>query len=236
MRHGDPAQPRQRIRVSRQHPRPATLRKRIMPVLEDLPLEEKVRRGNVLLKTRPRDLEETLLQLINDDDQVIAAAAIELVRQTRSCGRSATTSSTCSRTATRTTGTSSRPPRGRWRSGGCRRERRRELWLEPLPASEIAGRLRDAAALRLGQRRRAVPHRDTRPGRYATSRARVLVQEGVGPRDHPRAARRPRHGDAAGRGAARRSTRRRRSASSRRCRGADAARRFGPIETPSRSH
>ena len=35
------------------------LRKRIMPVLEDLPLEEKVRRGNVLLKSRPRDVEET---------------------------------------------------------------------------------------------------------------------------------------------------------------------------------
>ena len=28
------------------------LRKRIMPMLEDLPIEEKVRRGNVLLKTR----------------------------------------------------------------------------------------------------------------------------------------------------------------------------------------
>ena len=39
------------------------LRKRIMPVLEDLPPEERVRRGNVLLKTRPRDVEETLLQL-----------------------------------------------------------------------------------------------------------------------------------------------------------------------------
>jgi len=57
------------------------LRKRIMPVIEDLPRDEKVRRGNVLLKTRPRDLEETLLQLINDEDQVIAATAIELVRE-----------------------------------------------------------------------------------------------------------------------------------------------------------
>ena len=57
------------------------LRKRIMPIIEDLPHDEKVRRGNVLLKTRPRDLEETLLQLINDDDQVVAATAIELVRE-----------------------------------------------------------------------------------------------------------------------------------------------------------
>ena len=55
------------------------LRHRLVPILENLPLEEKVRRGNVLLKTRPRDVEETLLELINDDDQVVAAAAIALV-------------------------------------------------------------------------------------------------------------------------------------------------------------
>ena len=55
------------------------LRHRLVPVLEDLPREEKVRRGNVFLKTRSRDVEETLLELINDDDQVVAAAAIDLV-------------------------------------------------------------------------------------------------------------------------------------------------------------
>ena len=44
------------------------LRHRLVPILENLPLEEKVRRGNVLLKTRPRDVEETLLELINDDE------------------------------------------------------------------------------------------------------------------------------------------------------------------------
>ena len=41
------------------------LRKRIMPLLEDLPREEKVRRGNVLIKSRPRDQEESLLQLMS---------------------------------------------------------------------------------------------------------------------------------------------------------------------------
>ena len=56
------------------------LRKQVLPVLEDMPREERVRRGNVLLKTRPRDVEETLLQLINDDDPVTAAAAIDVVR------------------------------------------------------------------------------------------------------------------------------------------------------------
>ncbi len=58
----------------------APLRKQVLPVLEDMPREERVRRGNVILKTRPRDVEETLLQLINDDDPVTAAAAIDVVR------------------------------------------------------------------------------------------------------------------------------------------------------------
>jgi ATP:ADP antiporter, AAA family len=56
------------------------LRKRTMPVVEDLPVEEKVRRGNTLMKSRPRDVEDTLLHLINDDDEIIAAAAILMVR------------------------------------------------------------------------------------------------------------------------------------------------------------
>jgi CRP-like cAMP-binding protein len=57
------------------------IRKMVMPIVEDLPEEERVRRANVLLRTRPRDVEETLLNLINDDDQVISAAAIDMVRQ-----------------------------------------------------------------------------------------------------------------------------------------------------------
>jgi HEAT repeat protein/CRP-like cAMP-binding protein len=59
------------------------LRSRIMPVLEDLPVDEKVRRGNLLTKTRPRTIEDALLQLITDGDQIIAAAALDLVRQER---------------------------------------------------------------------------------------------------------------------------------------------------------
>ena len=57
------------------------VRKRLLPILEDLPLEEKIRRGNVMLRTRPRGVEETLLELINDDDEVISAVAIDVVRQ-----------------------------------------------------------------------------------------------------------------------------------------------------------
>jgi AAA family ATP:ADP antiporter len=59
------------------------LRKRLMPVVEDLPLDEKVRRAHALLRTRPRAVEETLLELINDDDQVVSAAAIEMVWRAR---------------------------------------------------------------------------------------------------------------------------------------------------------
>ena len=118
------------------------LRKRIMPVLEDLPLDEKVRRGNVLLKTRPRDTEETLLQLINDDDQVIAASAIDLARQDKVWALADDIEHVLAH----------RDPRdwyvfeaASWALAERRMptERRRELWLEPLPAAELASRLRE---------------------------------------------------------------------------------------------
>ena len=57
------------------------LRTRLMPLLEEMPLDDKVRRANLVLKTRPRNVEETLLHLINDDDKVVAAAAVDLNRE-----------------------------------------------------------------------------------------------------------------------------------------------------------
>src|SRR5688572_25997407 len=59
------------------------VRKRVMPILDDSPLTEKVRYANAVLKSRPRDLEDTLAQLVHEDDQVIAAAAIHFVGQRR---------------------------------------------------------------------------------------------------------------------------------------------------------
>jgi AAA family ATP:ADP antiporter len=56
------------------------LRKRLLPMLDDIPVDEKVRQGNVMLKTRRRDIEDTLLHLIHDDDPVVAASAIAYVR------------------------------------------------------------------------------------------------------------------------------------------------------------
>ena len=117
------------------------LRSRLMPVLEEMPLDEKVRRGNVLLKTRPRDVEETMLQLINDDDQVVAAAAIDLIREKELWSLTDDVEFVLAH----------RDPTdwyvfeaASWTLASRRltADRRRELWLEPLPAAALVGRLR----------------------------------------------------------------------------------------------
>ena len=62
------------------------MRKRVIPVLDDVPLEEKVRRGNLLLKSRVRDVEDSLAQLVHDADQIVAATAIHFVESRRCLG------------------------------------------------------------------------------------------------------------------------------------------------------
>ena len=52
------------------------VRKRVLPILEDTPITEKARYANLVLKSRPRDIEDTLAQLIHDDDPVVVAAAV----------------------------------------------------------------------------------------------------------------------------------------------------------------
>jgi ATP:ADP antiporter, AAA family len=117
------------------------LRKRIMPLLEDLPVQEKVRRGNVLLKSRPRDVEETLLHLINDDDQVVAAVAIDTVRHHKIWSLADDLEHVLEYRDVRDWYVFEAAS---WALAERRmpEERRRELWLEPLPAAEMAGRLR----------------------------------------------------------------------------------------------
>ena len=119
----------------------SALRKSVMPVLEDMPLEEKVRRGNVINRTRGRDVEETLLQLINDDDQVIAALAIDEVRQQRLWALSGDIEHVLAHRDVRDWDVFEAAS---WALAEQRMpaERRRELWLEPLPAAVLAGRLR----------------------------------------------------------------------------------------------
>ena len=57
------------------------VRRRVMPILDDTPLTEKVQYANGVLRSRPRDMEDTLAQLIYDDDPVIAASAIHFAAQ-----------------------------------------------------------------------------------------------------------------------------------------------------------
>ena len=60
-----------------------SLRKMFLPLVDEISDEERVRKGNVLLKTRARGVEEVLARLIYDEDPVIAATAIEVVREQR---------------------------------------------------------------------------------------------------------------------------------------------------------
>ncbi len=116
-------------------------RKRVMMLLEDMPAAERVRRGNVIFKTRQRDVEDTLAQLVHDDDQVIAAAAIQLVEQRQMWTLADDLEHALAH----------RDPRdwyvfeaASWALAARRMpsEKRRALWLEPLPAVELADRLR----------------------------------------------------------------------------------------------
>jgi CRP-like cAMP-binding protein len=112
-----------------------------MPVLEDLPIEEKVRRGNVLLRTRVRDAEDSLAQLVHDEDQVVAAAAMLFVEQR---GLWASLADDLEYALEH------RDPKdwyvfeaASWALAGRRltAEQRQQRWLEPLPAVELVDRL-----------------------------------------------------------------------------------------------
>jgi CRP-like cAMP-binding protein/HEAT repeat protein len=117
------------------------LRKQVLPVIEDMPRDERVRRGNVILKTRPRDVEETLLQLINDEDPVAAAAAIDVVREAKMWSLADDVEHVLAHRDVKDWYVFEAAS---WALAEQRMpaERRRELWLEPLPAAELAGRLR----------------------------------------------------------------------------------------------
>jgi ATP:ADP antiporter, AAA family len=117
------------------------IRKRVMGLLEDHPIDEKVRRANVLLRTRPRDAEETLLQLINDEDPVISAAAIDLVQERKLWSLAEDIEHVLAHRDVRDWHVFEAAS---WALAGHRmpESRRRTLWLEPLPAVQLAARLR----------------------------------------------------------------------------------------------
>jgi ATP:ADP antiporter, AAA family len=116
--------------------------RRVMLLVEDMPDEERIRRGNVIFRTRPRDVEDTVAQLVHDEDPVIAAAAVQLVEQRQMWSLSDDLEQILVH----------RDPRdwavfeaASWALAASRMppERRRALWLEPLPAVELAARLRN---------------------------------------------------------------------------------------------
>ena len=117
------------------------VRRRVMLLVEEMPADERIRKGNVIFKTRGRDVEDTVAQLIHDDDQAIAAAAIQLVEKREMWSLADDLEHALAH----------RDPRdwyvfeaASWALAARRLspERRRALWLEPLPAVELADRLR----------------------------------------------------------------------------------------------
>ena len=202
------------------------LRKQVLPVLEDMPRDERVRRGNVILKTRPRDVEETLLQLINDDDPVTAAVAIDVVRAQKMWSLADDVEHVLAHRDVKDWYVFEAAS---WALAEQRMpaERRRELWLEPLPAAELAGRLRRLPLFASVIGRRAVPDRE----RVAAGPARAGERPGagrLGAVEHSHPARRTRDRDRPRRRRRQPSRRRRRWASSKRWRGWRCPRRSRP--------
>ena len=57
------------------------IRARVLPILEDSPMDEKARLAKATMRSPWRDLEGALAQLVRDEDQVVAAAAVHFVAQ-----------------------------------------------------------------------------------------------------------------------------------------------------------
>jgi ATP/ADP translocase/HEAT repeat protein/CRP-like cAMP-binding protein len=119
----------------------STIRRRVMVLIEDMPAAERVRRGNVVFNTRARDVEDTVAQLVHDEDQVIAAAAIQLVEQRQMWTLAGDLEHALAHRDARDWYVFEAAS---WALAARRMpaERRRALWLEPLPAVELANRLR----------------------------------------------------------------------------------------------
>lgn len=152
------------------------VRRRLMPILDDMPIEERVRRGNVLIKTRERDVEESLLQAINDEDEVVSASAIDLVGRLKIASLADDVEHVLAHRDVHDWWVFEAAS---WTLAGFRveQDRRAKMWLEPLPAVEVVARLREIAifkAVTIDELFRIV-----RAGRQVRHEAgRVLYQQG----------------------------------------------------------
>lgn len=116
-------------------------RKRVMLLVEDMPDEERIRKGNVIYRTRTRDIEDTVAQLLHDENQSIASAAILLVEEK---GLWSLADDLEQILAHRDVRDQYVFEAASWALAANRvkAERRKELWQEALPAVELADRLR----------------------------------------------------------------------------------------------
>ena len=117
------------------------IRKRVMLLVDDMPAEERIRKGNVMYKTRTRDVEDTVAQLLHDDDQSVASAAIHLVEAQKMWSLADDLEHVLAHRDARDLHVFEAAS---WALAANRMDsqKRKELWQEPLPAIELADRLR----------------------------------------------------------------------------------------------
>ena len=117
------------------------VRKRVMLLIEDMPEEERIRKGNVTYRTRTRDVEDTLAQLLHDEDQSLASAAVLLLEEKGLWSLADDLEHVLSHRDVRDQDVFEAAS---WALAANRvkAEKRKQLWQEPLPAVELADRLR----------------------------------------------------------------------------------------------
>jgi ATP/ADP translocase/HEAT repeat protein/CRP-like cAMP-binding protein len=117
------------------------VRRRVMLLVDDLPAEERVRKGNVIYKTRVRDLEDTLAQLIHDENQIVSSAAILLVEEKGLWSLADDLEHVLSHRDARDWNVFEAAS---WALAAARMpaDRRRQLWKEPLPTVVLVDILR----------------------------------------------------------------------------------------------
>jgi AAA family ATP:ADP antiporter len=116
-------------------------RKRVMLLVDDMPLDERIRKGNVIYRTRVRDVEDTVAQLLHDEDESIAAAAVLLVEER---GLWSLADDLEHVLANRDVRDQHVFEAASWALAAHRmpKDKRSALWQEPLPSVELADRLR----------------------------------------------------------------------------------------------
>ncbi len=116
-------------------------RKRVMLLVEEMPAEERIRKGNVMYRTRTRDVEDTLAQLLHDEDESIASAAVLMVEDKGLWSLAGDLEHVLEHRDVRDQHVFEAAS---WALAANRvkADRRKQLWQEPLPAVELADRLR----------------------------------------------------------------------------------------------